>query len=56
MEMLCKHCGRERGDHKAHTFHCPLSRHAFTHFDQEKTYEAGTRKSRRAVKYPNLKI
>ncbi|WP_338924560.1 hypothetical protein V0M98_33635 (plasmid) [Pseudomonas silesiensis] len=23
-ELLCKHCGKDRGSHKGVTFHCPL--------------------------------
>jgi hypothetical protein len=37
--QICALCGRRRGDHKAGTLHCPLSRHRFTHFSQTQTYK-----------------
>lgn len=39
-EEKCALCGRHKMDHKARTFHCPLSRHQFTHFSQHQTYKA----------------
>ncbi len=35
----CKHCNREKGKHRATTFQCPTTRHAFTAFHQTNVYE-----------------
>jgi hypothetical protein len=37
----CKHCGKERGKHRAKTFECPLpSRSSFKQFSTTDFYEA----------------
>jgi len=35
----CKHCGREKGNHKAGTFHCPIGRGSFPRFSTITMYE-----------------
>ena len=35
----CAGCGRPKGDHKAGSFACPISRHAFTGFHTDKHCE-----------------
>ena len=34
----CKHCGREKGNHKAGSFHCPIGRGSFPTFSTETVY------------------
>jgi hypothetical protein len=43
MQTKCKHCKKKRGDHKAHTLHCPVGRKGrimgYTQFDLVRTFE-----------------
>lgn len=44
----CKHCGRDKGNHQAQTFHCPIGRGSFPHFDPVKTYEPRNPRAKKA--------
>ena len=35
----CKHCGREKGSHKAKTLNCPIGRGSFPSFSTATVYE-----------------
>lgn len=35
----CKHCRREKGRHKAGTFHCPIGRGSFPTYSTTTVYE-----------------
>lgn len=37
-ELRCKNCGFSRGNHKAKTLNCPLSRTRFTPYHTEQFY------------------
>ncbi|WP_146187198.1 hypothetical protein [Novimethylophilus kurashikiensis] len=36
---LCKHCGRQKGNHRANTLQCPIGRGSFPDFHPEQRYE-----------------
>lgn len=38
LDWRCEQCGRTRGEHKAGTFNCPMTRHRFTAFHQYQGY------------------
>lgn len=41
--MKCKHCGKNYGDHKAHTLNCPKGRRTrigYCQFEEKQVFEA----------------
>lgn len=38
-EPKCKHCGRDKGKHRAKTYECPIGRGSFPSYSQMHTYE-----------------